>query len=388
LNILLIPATDWLRHPVISRQHHIFERIAQTNNVHVLEFELYRNNKQRQTNLIVHRLPAIPFKGLAPYYLFNLASCTREIVEIIKENQIEALVVTNLLPGIPSCLGKNLGCKIVFDLKDLFSDNSAIYYSNTYVASIIRGTAEWLLQNLLKGSDHVITVSKFLVDYARSIGIQNVSLITNGAELGIFKPNLPSKLSLLENPFINGKVIGFVGTIDRWVDFETVFLALKELQEERKDLKLLIVGGKMVTKYFENIKEQVKRMNLSDSVIFTGVVPHENVPYYISMMDICLIPMKPELRLNQARCPDKLFEYLACGKPVISTRISEVERIGNCTVKFYNDVPSLKSSIIEVLANDSLRTKMAQDALNIAKDYSWEAIAKNYEAVLAQVIDN
>ena len=389
MNILLIPATDWLRHPVISRQHHIFERIAKKNKVHVLQFDLYPENSERETNLIIHRLRKVPVKGLATYYILNMGPYSKEIMSIVSENKIDVIVVTNLLPGIPAFLGKNFGCKIVFDLKDMFSDNSAIYYRNVLLRSIIKGISEWLLQRLLKRADHVIAVSMFLLEYAEEIGVKNISLITNGVELGIFKPNLPqNKLCQIKENIHGEKVIGFVGTIDRWLDFETVFLAFKELLTKINDLKLLIVGGKMVSSYFDEVQSHARRIGVIDKVIFTGIVPHAKVPYYVNVMDVCLIPMKSELRLNQARCPDKLFEYLACGKPVVSTPISEVVRIGQGAVRFYNDVPGLVTAIMDILSDESLRVRMEKKALLIAKDYSWQVIADIYKNVLGNVAND
>lgn len=389
MNILLIPATDWLRHPVPSRQHHVFETLAEKDNVHVLQFNLYPKNPPRKTLTIIHHLPEISSEGLAQYYALNMPFFLREILKIIKSEGIEVVVTTNLLPGIPTLL-RNLGCKKVVDLKDMFSDNSAIYYQNQILSSLVKGTSEWLLQRLLKNADHVITVSAFLVDYLRSIGVDGVSLITNGADLSIFKPDLnPATFdSKLAQDFENNKVIGLVGTIDRWLDFETVLASLEKLVSRMGRVKLLVVGGKMVTNYFDEMKKQAKAAGLQDHVVFTGIVPHSSVPYYVSMMDVCLIPMKPDSRLNQARCPDKLFEYLACGKPVASTRLTEVARIGENAVRFYDDAESLSEIIVEILQNRGLRDTMKTAALEIAQNYDWRSIALRYRDVLQRVISS
>lgn len=383
MNVLLIPASDWLRHPVPSRHHHIFEIMAESDNVHVIHFDLYPKNVSRETRVILHKINKIPSKGLASYYILNMLFYWKKIVNIIKSEKIDVVVVSNLIPGIPALLG-NLGCRFVFDLKDMLSDNSAIYYKNNVLSSLIKGTSEWLLRRLLKGADQVITVSMYLVNYLRQIGVKGVSLITNGVDLSIFEPNLrpkginPNLIYELEK----NKVVGFVGTIDRWIDFETVLKALQELSSKINDVKLLIIGGKMVTDYFDEIKSLVKNFGLQDRVIFTGFVPHKDVPYYINLMDVCLIPLKVDLRLNQARCPDKLFEYLACGKPVVSTKLSEVIRIEQEAVKFYDDASSLTRILADILQDVSLQESMKKRALNTAKKYDWLLITKKYRETL------
>jgi len=387
MNILLIPATDWLRHPVPSRHHHIFETLAETDEVHVLQFDLFPQNPPRKTRTIIHKLKTLPSRGLAQYYLLNLPLYWKKILEIIKSERIEAVVISNILPGTPLLFG-NLGCKTVIDLKDMFSDNSAIYYQNAAISSIVQGTSEWLLQRLLESADHVITVSAFLVNYLKKIGIIRVSLIPNGADLTIFKPSLDPK-DFGSNPaerLEKSTVIGFVGTMDRWIDFQTVLTSLKELSRRIDNLKLLVVGGKMITNYFDEIKHEVKKAGLQDRVIFTGIVSHLKVPYYVNQMDICLIPMKPDIRLNQARSPDKLFEYLACGKPVVSTRLSEVIRLGKNAVEFYDDAQSLTEVIYKILKDDSLRDSMKKAALEIAKNHDWRSITEEYRRVLLKVL--
>jgi len=389
MNILLIPATDWLRHPVPSRHHHIFEIMAKNDKIHVLQFDLFPQNPPRETQAIIHQLRAIPSKGLAQYYLLNMPFYWKEIVRIIKSEQIEIVVVSNILPATPMLL-RNLGCRTVFDLKDMFSDNSAIYFQNAVFSLMVKGTSEWLLRRLLRSADHVITVSAFLVSYLRKIGINKVSLVTNGADLTIFKPGLDSKAFNCNLPkeLEKNKVIGFVGTIDRWIDFETVLASLKELSTRIGRVKLLVVGGKMVTSYFDEIKLQVQKLGLQDSVVFTGIVPHATVPYYVSLMDACLIPMRPDIRLNQARCPDKLFEYLACGKPVVSTRLSEVARLGRDAVKFYDDTQSLTEVLSNVLQDTVLQDSMKMTALDVARNYDWQSIAKKYREVLKEVLQS
>jgi glycosyltransferase involved in cell wall biosynthesis len=309
----------------------------------------------------------------------------RKILQVIYAEQIDVLVVSNLLPGIPTAILKP-PCKVVVDLKDLFSDNSTIYYNNPLAAALIQGTSESVLHLLLTQADHVITVSQYLMNYTHRIGVSNVSLIPNGADLAIFTPTITRDV----NPELRAElsacpVIGFIGTIDRWIDFDTVLDALEQLLPTTPNARLLIVGGKMVTNYLDEVKASVQQRGLSEHVIFTGLVPHNHVPYYVNLMDVCLIPMRPELRLNQARCPDKLFEYLACGKPVVSTRLSEVIRIGGDTVAYYDDAASLTRQLHELLSNPTLQARLHQEALAIASQHDWAAVTQQFERVLLRV---
>jgi len=389
MNILLIPATDWLRHPVPSRHHHVFEILTETDNVHVLQFDLYPENPPRRSNVVVHPFHAFPLKDMAAYYLLNSPFYVRKIVEIVKSESIDVVVACNIIPSLSTLLVKRMGVKVVFDLKDMLPDISAIYYRNNVVSSLMKNASEWMLLRVLKRADHVIAVSMYLYQYLLDSGIKNASLLTNGADLAIFRPNsFPKNVNseVVEKLKDADFVLGVVATIDRWVDFETVFDALKKASSVTKNMKFLVVGGKMKTDYFERVKAHIEESDLSDKVIFTGTVPHEHVPGYVNLMDVCLIPMKPELRLDQARCPDKLFEYFACGKPVLSTALSEVIRLGGDAVRIY-DKSSLTEHLIEIALSETLRKSMGAIALEKSRNYDWRHIASEYRKILQRVTE-
>lgn len=389
MNILLIPATDWLRHPVPSRLHHIFEIMAETDNVHVLQFDLYPANRKMKTNVILHKPFTIPTKDMSLYYLLNFPFYLAEIIRIIKSESIDVIVVSNLLPGLPALLGKLSKVKIVYDYKDLFQYIPFAYYKNAVLSSMIKGFLEWVLIRILKNSDLVVTVSLPLVKFLKRLGIQNVSFISNGVDLDLFRKNRIS-IEALDSGFAkslegNKNVIGVVGTIENWLDLKTVLHSLKEVASVIDDVKLLIVGGKIRTDYFESIKALAKSAGLEDRVFFTGSVPHEDVPFYIKMMDVCLNPVVSDLQY--VMLPDKLFEYLACGKPVVSTRAPEVIRVGRDAVKIYDDESSLSNILVTLLQDKTMQSSMRKSAFEIAENYDWRSIAAKYRMLIKNLLN-
>jgi len=363
--------------------------MAETENVHVLQFDLYPENREMETNVILHRPFVMPSKDMSMYYLLNFPFYSAEIIKIIKSESIDVVVISNLLPGVPALLGKLSKVKIVYDYKDLFQYIPFAYYKSVFLSSMIKGFLEWLLIRLLKNSDLAVTVSLPLVHYLRRLGIQNVSFISNGVDLDLFRKNTSSS-EVLNCDFLkdlegNKNVIGVVGTIENWLDLETVLRSLKQVALVVNDVKLLIVGGKIRTDYFESIKALAKTSGLQDRVFFTGSVPHEDVPFYIKMMDVCLNPVVSDLQY--VMLPDKLFEYLACGKPVVSTRAPEVIRVGRDAVKIYDDEPSLSKILITLLQDENLRSSMQKTAFEIAKDYGWRSIAARYRMLLKELLN-
>jgi glycosyltransferase involved in cell wall biosynthesis len=66
-------------------------------------------------------------------------------------------------------------------------------------------------------------------------------------------------------------------------------------------------------------------MGISDNVIFCGRQPLKEMPVYINAADICLAPFFDERSPHTGLSPLKLFEYMACGKPVIASALGGLD---------------------------------------------------------------
>jgi len=105
-------------------------------------------------------------------------------------------------------------------------------------------------------------------------------------------------------------------------------------------------------------------------------------------MDVCLNTFK-RTPLAHSAVPLKLFEYLSQCRPVVSTRIREVQRIDRDFL-YYADTPDELVYRLETILNDYThaieRTKPALDI--IESRYNWDAIAKAFEAAVADQVRN
>jgi glycosyltransferase involved in cell wall biosynthesis len=85
------------------------------------------------------------------------------------------------------------------------------------------------------------------------------------------------------------------------------------------DAALLIVGDGPCRGFIEG---EAARLGISDSVVFAGQVPHDQVASYIGLSDVAVIP-----ETNQYRSPIKMFEYMAAGKPVVAPAMPPVAAV-------------------------------------------------------------
>jgi len=139
------------------------------------------------------------------------------------------------------------------------------------------------------------------------------------------------------------------------------------------------------------LKNMVTRYKLHGEIIFAGRIRYEQVSVLINAFDVCLAPFKRERNEKIGLSPLKLYEYLACARAVIVSRVqgvSEVIEKGNCGYLFEpDDARDLASKIITSYNEKSKLPELGMNGrIFVEKNYSWEKIAKRVETVLKEAI--
>ena len=101
---------------------------------------------------------------------------------------------------------------------------------------------------------------------------------------------------------------------------------------------------------------------------------------FIAEMDVCLnLFVKSEV--SHAASPIKLFEYLASGKPVLTTRLMEVQRLDphGDIVYYADDAAEAVATIRQLMRNDSNKAeRMKRGKTLVEQHYTWEIIAQQF----------
>lgn len=384
MRILIIPTTDWFKHPTPHRHHYLADQLKKEHEVYVLHFDIFGNGRRQEPVPEITYLPAggRPHDNLSRYYIKNWRIHARSIPRLMEEHEIEVVFAANLLPTIAAFKAarrmRNRGkmCVGVYDFSDYFPQSAAVYSENRISRFILQHGTKYLLNRNLKLADHITAVSKPLMDYAGDTVKTPVSMATNGVELSHFLEG-NSPVDIIDRHKLGPRVIGFVGALERWIELETPLRAFPKILEKYPDAQFLIVGGSIKTNYDEELKKLAGDLGISDNVIFTGFVPYQQVPSYINAMNITLIPFRTDLYMANIALPDKLFEYLACGKQIISSELPEVRRIFSEVVHFYTDEPSYLKEAISILEMPGPNVK----GLEQVKDYDWERIARELTGI-------
>ncbi len=369
MKILVIPTTDWIRHPVPNRLNFIFDILAEEHEVYVLHFRLkrFRDLSPRETKCRLVDAGGIESDDPSSYYLANSLPHFLKIRDTVKRYGIEVILSANIMPSFAANLS---GAPVVFDYLDHLEESASVYYPGSAFGEMVKTGVRFITRYNLRHARSVITVTEELAQFLRDLGVKDITVIPNGVDTHVLKPMPmdPAKRAL----GLKGPVIGYVGSLEHWVDLETVVQALPNLEAT-----LLVVGPGLFTDYGSLIKELAKNLDVADRVVFTGAVPYADLSRYISAMDIGLNPLKM-MKKNEYAAGGKVFNYLACGRPVLSSRMVSLERLLGDKIYYYDDVESFLLQSKKIIASEIDSEKNR----SIAEQYDWKKIAEVYGRVL------
>jgi glycosyltransferase involved in cell wall biosynthesis len=142
-----------------------------------------------------------------------------------------------------------------------------------------------------------------------------LAILPSGANTELFRP-LPVGACRQRLGLAPGSPhVGFVGTLLPHQGIEVLIDAAAAIRDRVPGCRFLVIGeGPMRAPW----REAAGRVGLAGAFAFPGEVPYAEVPLWIGATDVCVAPFR---RTAGLRSPVKIFDYLACGKPVVASRI-------------------------------------------------------------------
>ncbi|MCD5383923.1 glycosyltransferase [candidate division WOR-3 bacterium] len=196
-----------------------------------------------------------------------------------------------------------------------------------------------------------------------------IHYIPCGVNVKLFKrldPNSSRKYLGLSNQ----RYILFVGRIDPIKSIETLLSAMTLLDST---VHLLVIGGGERESEFERLKKRADRLGITDRVSFLGAKPQSLLPYYYSSAEVCILPSSYE------SFGLVLLEAMACGTPVIASRVGGIpEVVEDGRTGFLvppGDDGGLAHRIDQLLEDEELRNLFSQRGSKRAIEFNWDSVA-------------
>jgi len=271
-------------------------------------------------------------------------------------------------------IGKRLGKPVVLDLHDPWSANPFSF------------NPVWMLQTLMmkrviNSVDYIVVAHNALLKLVgRLNSAKPVDVIPNGVDIELFNPT-PFSPRLAESIGISREdfVVAFSGHITKAKGLDTLIRSARVIAKMRKKVKFLIIGDGPLLK---EIKDRVRESGMLYMFRFTGFVSQASLVEHLSLADVCVAPYNPMswYRVSLPETPLKVVEYMAMGKPVIMSRISDENIVtwsGGGELVAPGSVSELVSSILKLLEDESLRKALGRRGRKyVEANLSWGRIAE------------
>lgn len=218
------------------------------------------------------------------------------------------------------------------------------------------GMAHAMEKALISVADHLVVVSEVLQKKWQSF---DPVICSQGVDFDLFAS--PRSSLLTYSP----PVIGFWGTLEAWVDLSFFCYLAQNLP----NATLLILGRSTV---------DVSVLRQYPNIHLKGVVPYHTLPSYGQHWDVSILPFKDNA-ITAACDPLKIYEYLALGKPIVSTTIPSISHLSD-VIDFADTKEDFLQAVKVALSGGGEKTQTRQ---MLAKEqFSWHTKAKQLLALL------
>jgi glycosyltransferase involved in cell wall biosynthesis len=291
-------------------------------------------------------------------------------------------------------IGEHLDLPVVYEVRSLFDgpaptgDRATSDATSTRERYRRRDATE--VRSML-AADAVVTLAETMKSdiVARGVPADRVFIVPNGVDPEVFRPR-PADPALRERYGLAERfVIGYVSNLDHPREGqETLIEATAILAAAGRDVACLIVGEGRRRAELEVI---AAGSGASDRIVFTGAVPHAEVPAMYALMDAFVVPRRDE-RAARLVTPLKPFEAMAMARPLIVAdlpALTEVAPDGERSLTYRAEDEAALAAAVERLMDDRALGERLGEAGRawVTQERTWESNGARwtqiYESVLA-----
>ena len=375
------------------RSHYIFKAQQSLNLEPIIStrpgFPLDIGHSSTQTSELIdgieyHRLPAMP--GEAYYnrqpldlYLDHYAEHLGKLAQQTRPDLVQA--TSNFKNGIAAyAVAQAYKIPFVYELRGLWEDtqvSKGVIGEESERYNFFRA----MENRCLEQANAVITLSQTLKQEITKRGIlpDKIFVVPNAVDCDRF-PLVERNQTLAEKLKIGtGPVLGYISSLVSYEGINILLQAFAELKEQCPEARVLIVGEGEQRSSLEALSEE---LNISEEVIFTGRIAHEQILDYYSVIDIFVVPRVP-LRVCEIVTPLKPYEAMSSGRALVVSNVQALKEMvidQETGIHFKAGNPSsLASACLELCQNKQLRQKLGQNAAKwVRQNRSWQSVSPTY----------
>ena len=367
-SIICISTSDWDR-PWGSKQQ-LMSRLSASNRVLYIEYQASflhlcslpflfsrikrSRNRLRKVNKNLYVFTPYLYLPFG-YYFRSINKINQNIMLWSLRKTLKKLDFVNPIVWVYS------PCAI--DLLGRLNEKLTLYhciadFSNEKQNLLRNKTISSMEKELLIKSDIVLVLTEHLFRKYAGMNI-NTHLFPSAVDDDLFSPLLnnnikePADISGLKRPRV-----GMIGYLDNRLDVDL----LCYIADEHPEWSIVLIGPRI--EYLYKFRLLSRRKN----ICFLPEKKNNEMPVYIKSLDVCMIPYIINEFTNNIS-PLKLYEYLAFGKPIVSTRLADLERFGDVVRLSDSKEDFVKNISLSLLENDK---QLVNKRLDLARENSWD----------------
>lgn len=301
--------------------------------------------------------------GWKEYYNYNIEYFYERVAHQLKRHAYDVIIIENR-PGFAVKLQQlRLKAKLVYHLHNDFLNNTTNAYEEIYRAASL-----------------IINVSDFITSRVRTIAANDTKCRTvyNGIDIQRFNEALPldrKEVGIDNNDF----VVVYSGRLNKEKGILELVRAIALLNDIPK-LKLLIIGASFYgqdeapTQFVRELRDAAEPIH--DKVVFTGFIDYAQIPSYLKMADVAVVPSMWEEPFGLT-----VVEAMAAGLPLITTRSGGIPEIceGMATIVNKENIEgNLANAITDFYKHPEERKQISKKLLEQSKLFNKETYARNF----------
>jgi glycosyltransferase involved in cell wall biosynthesis len=277
----------------------------------------------------------------------------------------------SLYATVGALLAEVLDVPLLVELNAPIAEEQATYRASG-LGELAAHAERWALTR----ADAVLAVSEPLREYAAGLGVGagRIHVVVNGVDPARFHPGASDpEVTARWGIDADGAVLGFTGGLRPWHGVAALPELLERLSEGHGDVRLVVAGDGPLR---AELERELRRRGLEDRAVLTGSLSHDEIPALVRRFDVALAPYE-RLEHPFYFSPLKLFEYMACAKPVVVAGVGQLPEIvehGKTGLVYPpGDLDALTSACDRLLSDPALRRRQGDEAARLVRErYTWD----------------
>ena len=339
-----------------------------------------------------------PLRGSLPRDDY-IAQSAHQLEQVFARLQVGLVIgASNHQTSLPALIAaRRLGLPFVYEVRGFWeitrkSREPAFGDTNAYAKEV------FMEAETARASDLVLTLTTAMKEELISRGVDGnrIHIAPNSVDTERFTVLPQDKALRLELGLEEGvPVIGFIGTFTSYEGLLVLIEAARELRDAGVSFSLMLVGndnasGDELGPIFLAVSECVHNAGLSNNVVLTGRVAHEEVERYYSLCDILVYP-RLSLPVTEMVSPIKPLEAMAMGKAIVVSDVAPLRELvqpgETGMVHVSGSSSSLARELRRLLEDDSLRTRISLGARKwVGTNRSWPTTAARLAVLLDDLL--